>query len=144
MTFANGGTDSLGRLLTCTVLNGDILIRSRPCLLLITSRLKDTFIGEDEMLSILDNLIDLVFQLDGHEGILLVQLILLLRHILGLNFLELIAIELQDLAVMFGLYNSIRKLPMEQLGPFSKTKMSLILHILVIKKIVLLFRFHSS
>ena len=96
------------------------------------------------MPSVLDNLIDLVSQLDGHEGILLVQLILLLRHILGLNFLELIAIELQDLAVMFGLYNSIRKLPMEQLGPFSKTKMSLILHILVIKKIVLLFRFHSS
>ena len=59
-------------------------------------------------------LVDLVPQLDGQVGVLLVQLVLLLRHIFGFDLLKLEAIEFQNLAEVLWLDDTIRKLPMEQ------------------------------
>ena len=89
MALADSRAYCLSRLIPCAVLHNDILIRARPSLLLVASGLKDTLIGEDEVATVTDDLVDLVPQLDGLVGIRLVELVLLLRHILGLHLLEL-------------------------------------------------------
>ena len=65
------------------------------------------------MTTILDDLIHLVSQLDGQVSVLLVQLVLLLRHVLGLDFLELEAVELEDLAEVLRFDHTVGKLAME-------------------------------
>ena len=65
------------------------------------------------MTTILDDLIHLVSQLDGQVSVLLVQLVLLLRHVLGLDLLELEAVELEDLAEVLRLDHTVGKLAME-------------------------------
>ena len=47
MTSANGGADSLGRLLTCPVFYDDVLIGRRPSLFLVATGLEDALVGED-------------------------------------------------------------------------------------------------
>ena len=111
----------LSRLIPCAVLHNDILVRARPSLLLVASRLEDTLIGKDEMATVTDDLVDPVPQLDGIVGIRLVELVLLLRHVLGLHLLELEAIEFEDLAVVLWLDDTIGELPMEQLGSLCET-----------------------
>ena len=113
MALAYGCTNCLSRLISSTILNYDILIRARPSLLLVASGLEDTLIGKDEVATVADDLVDLVPQLDGLVGIRLVELVLLLRHVLGLHLLELEAIELEDLAVVLWLDDTIGELPME-------------------------------
>ena len=114
MTFADCCTYCLAGLLACAILHRDILVRARPCLLLVASGFEDALIGEDEVAAFTNDLVDLVPQLDGQVGVLLVQLVLLLRHILGLDLLKLEAIEFQNLAEVLRLDDTIRKLPMEQ------------------------------
>ena len=65
------------------------------------------------MTTILDDLIHLVSQLDGQVSVLLVQLVLLLRHVLGLDLLEFEAVELEDLAEVLRLDHTVGKLAME-------------------------------
>ena len=103
MAFADGGTNCLGWLLTSTVLDGDILIWPRPCLSLETTGLKDALIGEDQMPIVLEDLVDLVSQIDGHLGVLSIKFILLLRLILDLDLLVLVAIKFQNPTQMFWL-----------------------------------------
>ena len=144
MALAYGCTNCLSRLISSTILNYDILIRARPSLLLVASGLEDTLIGKDEVATVADDLVDLVPQLDGLVGIRLVELVLLLRHVLGLHLLELEAVELEDLAVVLWLNDTIGKLPMEQLGSLCETQMCLSLHCVRVHKVVLLLPLHSS
>ena len=65
------------------------------------------------MATVINDLVNLVSQLDGQDGILLVELVLLLWLIRGLHLLELEAIELEYLAEVLRLNDSIRELPME-------------------------------
>ena len=129
MTFADSSADCLAGLFPSTIFYLDILIWARPSMLLIPSCLENAFIGEDEMATILYYLVDLIPKLYGLNGIFLVERILLLRHINSLHFLELVAIKLEDLAIVFGFYDAIRELSMEQFGLLSKTQMSLLIHI---------------
>ena len=99
-----------------------------PSLLLVASGLEYALIGKDEVATIFDDLVHLVSKLDGQVGVLLVELVLLLRLVLGLYLLELEAIELQDLAEVLGLDDTIRELPMEQLGSLRETQMRLSMH----------------
>ena len=99
-----------------------------PSLLLVASGLEYALIGKDEVATIFDDLVHLVSKLDGQVGVLLVELVLLLRLVLGLHLLELEAIELQDLAEVLGLDDTIRELPMEQLGSLRETQMRLSMH----------------
>jgi hypothetical protein len=98
-------------------------------LLLIASGLEDALIGKDEVATIFDDLVNLVSKLDGQVGVLLVEFVFLLWLVLGLHLLELEAIELQDLAEVLGLDDTIRELPMEQLGSLCETQMRLSLHL---------------
>ena len=116
MAFADSGTHCLGWLLASTVFDGDILIWSRPCLPLETTRFKDTLIGEDQMPIVLEDLVDLVSQIDGHLGVLPIKFILLLRLILDLDLLVLVAIEFQNPTQMLGLNDTVGELAMEQLS----------------------------
>ena len=113
MTLAHSCTYGLAGLITSTILNCDIFVWARPCLLLVASSLEDALIGKDEVAAVFDDLVHLLPQLDGQVGILLVELVLLLRLVLGLHLLELEAIELQDLAEVLGLDDAVRELPME-------------------------------
>ena len=96
------------------------------------------------MAAFTDDLVDLVPQLDGQVGVLLVQLVLLLRHILGLDLLKLEAIEFQNLAEVLRLDDTIRKLPMEQPSSLGKAQMCLILHVLRIEKVINLPLIHGG
>ena len=73
------------------------------------------------MATVIEYLVDLISKINGHKGILLIELILLLWDILGLDPLELVAIELENLTVVLGLDHTIWKLTMEQLGPLRET-----------------------
>ena len=128
MAFADGCTNCLAGLLPSSILNDHILVRASPSLLLVASGLEDALIGKDEVATIFDDLVNLVSKLDGQVGVLLVELVLLLRLVLGLHLLELEAIELQDLAEVLGLDDTIRELPMEQLGSLRETQMRLSMH----------------
>ena len=128
MAFADGCTNCLTWLITSSILHDHILVRASPSLLLVASSLEDALIGKDEVAAVFDDLVHLLPQLDGQVGILLVELVLLLRLVLGLHLLELEAIELQDLAKMLGLYNSIRELPMEQPSSLREAQMCLSMH----------------
>ena len=144
MALAYGCTNCLSRLISSTILNNDILVRARPSLLLVASGLEDTLIGKDEVATVADDLVDLVPQLDGLVGIRLVELVLLLRHVLGLHLLELEAIELEDLAVVLWLDDTIGELSMEQLCSLCETQMRLSLHCIRVHKVVLLLVLNSS
>ena len=113
MALADSCTNRLSWLISSTIFNYNILVRARPSLILVASSFEDAFIGKDEVATIVDDLIHLVSQLDGLVSIRLVEIVLLLRHVLGLHLLELEAIELEDLAVLLRLNDAIRKLPME-------------------------------
>ena len=113
-------------------------------MLLVASGLEDTLIGKDEVATVADDLVDLVPQLDGLVGIRLVELVLLLRHVLGLHLLELEAIELEDLAVVLWLDDTIGELSMEQLCSLCETQMRLSLHCIRVHKVVLLLVLNSS
>ena len=128
MAFADGCTNCLTWLLPSSILNDHILVRASPSLLLVASSLEDTLIGKDEVATIFDDLVNLVSKLDGQVGVLLVELVLLLRLVLGLHLLELEAIELQDLAEVLGLDDTIRELPMEQPGSLREAQMCLSMH----------------
>ena len=128
MAFADGCTNCLAGLLPSSILHDHILVRASPSLLLVASGLEYALIGKDEVATIFDDLVNLVSKLDGQVGVLLVELVLLLRHVLGLHLLELEAIELQDLAQVLGLDDTIRELPMEQLGSLRETQMRLSMH----------------
>ena len=128
MAFADGCTNCLAGLITSSILHNQIFIWASPSLLLVASGLEDALIGKDEMTTLADDLVHLLPQLDGQVGVLLVELVLLLWHVLGLHLLELEAIELQDLAEVLGLDDTIRELPMEQLGSLSETQMCLSMH----------------
>ena len=65
------------------------------------------------MTTILDDLIHLISQLDSQVSVFLVQLVLLLRHILGLDLLEPETVELEDLTKMLRFDHTIWKLAME-------------------------------
>ena len=119
-----------------TILNNNVLVWARPSLLLVASSLKHTFISEDEMPTVLYDLVHLFPQLDGQVGVLLVKLILLLRHVLGLYLLESEAVELEDLAQMLWFDHTIWKLPMEKLASLSEAQVRLHLHVVRIKQIV--------
>ena len=82
-------------------------------MLLVASGLKHTFISEDEMPTVAYDLVDLLPQFDGQIGVLFVELVLLLRHILGLHLLKSKAVELEDFAHMLWFDHTIWKLPME-------------------------------
>ena len=73
------------------------------------------------MAAVLEYLVDLISKINGHKGILLIELILLLWDILGLDLLKLVAIELENLTVVLWLDHTIWKLTMEQLGPLRET-----------------------
>ena len=128
MAFADGCTNCLAGLLPSSILNDHILVRASPSLLLVASGLEDALIGKDEVTTFADDLVHLLPQLDGQVGVLLVELVLLLRHVLGLHLLELEAIELQDLAEVLGLDDTIRELPMEQPGSLREAQMCLSMH----------------
>ena len=128
MALANCSTYCLAWLLSGAILDRDILVWARPSLLLVPSGLEDALVSKDEVATRTDDLVHLLPQLDGQVGVLLVELVLLLRHVLGLHLLELEAIELQDLAEVLGLDDTIRELPMEQLGSLRETQMRLSLH----------------
>ena len=128
MAFADGCTNCLTWLLPSSILNDHILVRASPSLLLVASSLEDTLIGKDEVATIFDDLVNLVSKLDGQVGVLLVELVLLLWLVLGLHLLELEAIELQDLAEVLGLDDTIRELPMEQPGSLREAQMCLSMH----------------
>ena len=96
------------------------------------------------MATVTNDLVDLVPQFDGLVGIRLVELVLLLRHVLGLHLLELEAIELEDLAEILWLYNTIGKLPMEKPCSLGETKMCLCLNSIWVHKVVSLLLLHSS
>ena len=128
MTLADSSTHCLAGLITSTILHDHILVRASPSLLLIASGLEDALIGKDEVAALADDLVHLLPQLDGQLGVLLVELVLLLRLVLGLHLLELEAIELQDLAEVLGLDDAIWELPMEQLGSLRETQMRLSMH----------------
>ena len=144
MALTDSRAYCLSRLIPCAVLHNDILVRARPSLLLVASGLEDTLIGKDEVATVADDLVDLVPQLDGLVGIRLVELVLLLRHVLGLHLLELEAIELEDLAVVLWLYNTIGKLSMEKPCSLGETKMRLCLNCIWVHKVVLLLVLNSS
>ena len=93
MAFADGCTNCLTWLLPSSILNDHILVRASPSLLLVASGLEDALIGKDEVATIFEDLVNLVSKLDGHVGVLLVELVLLLRLVLGLHLLELEAIN---------------------------------------------------
>ena len=105
-------------------------------MLLKASGLEDTLIGKDEVAAILDDLVDLLPQLNRQVGVLLIELVLLLRHVLSLHLLELEAVKLQDLAEMFRLDDAIGKLPMEQLASLGEAQVRLHVHVVRIKEIV--------
>ena len=128
MAFADSSTHCLAWLITSSILHDHILVRASPSLLLVSSGLEDALIGKDEVATIFDDLVNLVSKLDGQVGILLVELVLLLRLVLGLYLLELEAIELQDLAEVLGLDDTIRELPMEQPGSLREAQMCLSMH----------------
>ena len=121
MAFTDCSTHSLGRLLASAIFNGDILVRSRPSLLLVTTSFEDALVSENKMATILSDLINTVSQLNGHVSILLVKLFLLLRLILCLDFLVLETIEFENFAEILWLNNTVRELTMEKLGSFRKT-----------------------
>jgi len=125
VALADGSTYRLAGLIPCPILHGNVFVRARPSGLLVASGLEDALVGEDEVATIADDLVHLLSQLDGLVGVLLVELVLLLRHVLGLHLLELEAIELEYLAVVLRLDDPIRKLPMEQLGSQCETQMRL-------------------
>ena len=128
MALADSSTHCLAGLITSTILHDHILVRASPSLLLIASGLEDALIGKDEVATIFDDLVYLVSKLDGQVGVLLVEFVFLLRLVLGLHLLELEAIELQDLAEVLGLDDTIWELPMEQLGSLRETQMRLSMH----------------
>ena len=128
MAFADGCTNCLTWLITSSILHDHILVRASPSLLLVASSLEDALIGKDEVAAVFDDLVHLIPQLDGQVGILLVELVFLLRLILGLHLLELEAIELQDLAEVLGLDDTIRELPMEQPSSLREAQMCLSMH----------------
>ena len=105
-------------------------------MLLEASGLENALIGKDEVTTVIYDLIDLVPQLYGQIGILFVEFVLLLRHILGLHLLESKAVELEDLAEMLGFYHTVWKLPMEQPASLGEAKVSLHLHVVGVKKVV--------
>ena len=88
------------------------------------------------MTTILDDLTHLVSQLDGQVSVLLVQLVLLLRHVLGLHLLESEAVELEDLAQVLRLDDAVGKLPMEQPASLGEAQVRLRLHVLGIEEVV--------
>ena len=136
MALADGCTNCLAGLLPCAILHCDVLIWGRPSMLLKASSLEDTLIGKDEVAAILDDLVDLLPQLNRQVGVLLIELVLLLRHVLSLHLLELEAVKLQDLAEMFRLDDAIGKLPMEQLASLGEAQVRLHVHVVRIKEIV--------
>ena len=136
MTLADCRTHCLCWLLTSSILYCHVRIRARPCLFLVASGLEDTFVGEDEMATVADDLVDLVSQLDRHVSILLVKFVLLLRHVLSLDLLKLEAIKFENLAEVLRLDDSIRKLTMEQPTSLGEAQMCLSLHILRIEKVI--------
>lgn len=95
------------------------------------------------MPSVLDDLGDSIPEVDGHEGVLAIKLVLLLRHVLGLYLLVPIAMELQDPAIVLGLDHAVRELPMEELGPLGETQMSLRPHVFGVQQIVLFIGLHG-
>ena len=107
VALADGRANCLAGLLACAILHRDVLVWGRPSLLLVASGLEDALIGEDEVAAVLDDLVDLLPQLDRQVGVLLVELVLLLRHVLGLHLLEPEAVELEDLAKVLRLDNAI-------------------------------------
>ena len=70
MAFTDGGTYGLGWLLASAVFDDDVLVWPGPCLLLVTTRLEDALIGEDEVTSVLEDLVDSISQLNSHLGVL--------------------------------------------------------------------------
>ena len=128
MALADGCTNCLTWLITSSILHDHILVWASQSLLLVASGLEYALIGKNEVATIFDDLVHLVSKLDGQVGVLLVELVLLLRLVLGLHLLELEAIELQDLAEVLGLDDTIRELPMEQLGSLRETQMRLSMH----------------
>ena len=96
------------------------------------------------MAAFTNDLVDFVPKLDGQVGVLLVQLIFLLRHILGLDLLKLEAIKFQNLAEVFWLDDTIWKLPMEHPSSLGKAQMGLSLHVLRIEKVIKLPLIHGG
>ena len=142
MTLADSSTHCLAGLITSTILHDHILVRASPSLFLIASGLEDALIGKDEVATIFDDLVYLVSKLDGQVGVLLVELVLLLRLVLGLHLLELEAVELEDSAVVPRLDDVVRELPMEEPRSLGEAQMRLSMHRLRIEDEVQLLLGH--
>ena len=121
MALADGCTYRLSRLLPSPILDNYILVRSRPCLTLVPSGFEDALIGEDEVAALLNDLVNFVPKLDSLLSVFTIELILLLRLILGLHPLIFKAIELENLTIVLGLEYTVWKLAMKEPSSFSKT-----------------------
>ena len=144
MAFTYGGTNGLSWLLTSTVFDNDVLVWPGPCLLLVATCLEDALVGKDEVPSVLNDLVDSISKLNTHLSILSVQLVFLLRLILGLDLLVLVAIELQNPTQMLRLDNSVWKLAVEQLSSLGEAEMGLRTHRVRIEEVVQLLLLHSN
>ena len=82
------------------------------------------------------DLVDLLPQFNSQIGVLFVELVLLLRHILGLHLLKSKAVELEDFAHMLRFDHTIWKLPMEKLASLGEAQVRLHLHVIRIKEVV--------
>ena len=141
MAFADGSTDCLARLIPSSILDCNIFVGTRPSLLLVASGLEDALIGEDEVATIADDLIHLVSQLDGLVGVLFVELVFLLRHILGLHLLLPDAVPLHDPTVLPWSDHTIWELPVKELGPILEAQVRLFVEgVLVADVVALLLR----
>ena len=113
MALADRGANCLTGLLSGTVLHCNVLIRPRPCLLLITSGLENTLVGEYQMTSLFDDFFYFSSQFYGLVCVFFVEFILLLRHIFSLHLLKLEPVEPQNLTIVLRPDDSVGKLPME-------------------------------
>ena len=105
-------------------------------MLLEASGLENALIGEDEVPTVIYDLVDLFSQLDGQIGVFLVELVLLLRHILGLHLLKPKAVELEDLTQVLRLDHTVWKLPVEQPTSLGEAQVRLSLHVVRIEEVV--------
>ena len=77
------------------------------------------------MTALLRDFFYFISQFYGLLGVLPVELILLLRHILGLHLLKLVPIEPENLTIVLRPDDSVGKLPVKQFRFFSKTQVRL-------------------
>ena len=82
MALADSSADGLTWLLSGSVFDGDVSSLIRPGSLLVASGLEDTLVGEDQMFTVLEDLLDLLLKLDGPLGVLIEERLLHLwcRH----------------------------------------------------------------